>query len=712
MTSHSPPSASTNAAGASSSSSVTVTSTPARQLRLEARGYDQHRPSQHHSTARPHHTAPSARPRHDQRSCHAHSRSRPESHSSTTRLEHASLRWPPQPARNELEAIEQIDAASRLSFAPARPERPRVRSFTLPTMAESVISIEPSPGSPPELTNSKSSKSSSFHSATFADAGPDIAHFEDITLDDLAFPQEYFHDKQPAMSTSAPVLHKINTHMSHGIRDATARPNFQHNEHHSPLGLPLTQQGRSRKRRPIPPNAFLPNLIANAKRSRSTSPINGYTSSPRSPRSTRSASTSSHEIPSPHAGLPHRRQSWQPGRKSVKELEDEINDLDEELPEDAVIWNVPISPRPPHEREASRSPKRPDSGELSPADSDRGLGIQYPPPGSRSRSPRTLPRSPLTPSLPRSVSMSAIPEDYNLNPRSATKSWDAAMSDLSDEARELTQVLETLAEQKEREDEDKVQQGSPRRRTVSENQTVTLSSIELPPVRKGDIMIDPLPVSKEKEKVLTRTRPSWLPPKNPEEEKRHLREYQKMMAKAQEAEKRKAKKQQQQQCERDDTKESLARVWEQHVLPNWTAVITEPRTRELWWRGITPRDRGTVWQRAIGNDLGLVEASYNAALQRARSAEKRISKLSPEERVKEKEWQWFEAIRRDVTEAFPELKIFQPGGPLHEALLDVLMAYAMYRSDVGYVYGTHVSCFFYRPVDKPLTYCPSSLLVF
>lgn len=48
-------------------------------------------------------------------------------------------------------------------------------------------------------------------------------------------------------------------------------------------------------------------------------------------------------------------------------------------------------------------------------------------------------------------------------------------------------------------------------------------------------MIDPLPISKEKEKVLTRTRPSWLPPKDQKEEKRHLREYKKMMAMAREA---------------------------------------------------------------------------------------------------------------------------------------------------------------------------------
>jgi hypothetical protein len=287
--------------------------------------------------------------------------------------------------------------------------------------------------------------------------------------------------------------------------------------------------------------------------------------------------------------------------------------------------------------------------------------------------------------------MTAIQENYNLNPRSATKSWDAAMSELSVEARELTEVLETLAEQKEREQEEKVQLGSPRKRAASENRTITLSSIQLPPMRKGDIMIDPLPISKEKEKVLTRTRPSWLPPKNPEEEKRHLKEYQKMMAKALEADKRKAQKQQQQQCERDTTKESLARVWEQHVLPNWSNVINEPRTRELWWRGVTPRDRGTVWQKAIANELELSEASYNAALQRAKSTEKRLRKLTPEERVKEREWQWLQSIRRDVAEAFPELKIFQSGGPLHEALLDVLMAYAMYRSDLGYVHGTHVS---------------------
>jgi len=78
-----------------------------------------------------------------------------------------------------------------------------------------------------------------------------------------------------------------------------------------------------------------------------------------------------------------------------------------------------------------------------------------------------------------------------------------------------------------------------------------------------------------------------------------------------------------------------------------------------------------------------------------------------------KERELFNAIRRDVNKTFTELGIFQVSfvgvfslevlfrswwltiqfqekGPLHQSLLEVLMAYSMYRSDVGYVFGTHV----------------------
>ncbi len=174
------------------------------------------------------------------------------------------------------------------------------------------------------------------------------------------------------------------------------------------------------------------------------------------------------------------------------------------------------------------------------------------------------------------------------------------------------------------------------------------------------------------------------------------------------------------------------------MLPNWDqGVLDEPRTRELWWRGIPPRIRGLVWQRAVRNELELTENSFRAALKRAKDVERPPSRgnagvssssssktttngtmdrqtqstpargLSPLPRRKEEDW--FDAIRRDALATFPELRIFQPDRPLHQALVDVLMAYSMYRSDVGYIYGTNVSFHFrflsMRPVSrKPLAY--------
>lgn len=156
-------------------------------------------------------------------------------------------------------------------------------------------------------------------------------------------------------------------------------------------------------------------------------------------------------------------------------------------------------------------------------------------------------------------------------------------------------------------------------------------------------------------------------------------------------EKKKAARVADNQCAKDDTKSALLRIWEEHVLPNWDQVIREPRTRELWWRGVAPKSRARVWQKAIGNDLALTEVTFTKALQRAKDMEAKIARLGDQDTSREKVW--FEAIRRDVKVTFPELNIFQTNGPLHDELVDVLRAYSMYRSDVGYSHGTHVSLY-------------------
>jgi hypothetical protein len=96
-----------------------------------------------------------------------------------------------------------------------------------------------------------------------------------------------------------------------------------------------------------------------------------------------------------------------------------------------------------------------------------------------------------------------------------------------------------------------------------------------------------------------------------------------------------------------------------------------------------------VWKRAIGNELSLSEDSYNKALERAKEARAKAEDGMGESSKRMREW--FAAIARDVSSAFPELHLFQEGGPLRETLVDVLEAYSMYRSDVGYLYGLHVS---------------------
>jgi hypothetical protein len=263
------------------------------------------------------------------------------------------------------------------------------------------------------------------------------------------------------------------------------------------------------------------------------------------------------------------------------------------------------------------------------------------------------------------------------------------MSDLSEEAKNLTQALEHHADENDRKRGDSLQSGLSSLRSSDESKRDSKGAIELPPVQKSNIMIDPLPISKEKEKVLTRTRPSWLPPKDQKEEKRHLKEYKKMMEQSREADKRRAAREASAKCERDNTRDTLQQIWDEYVYPNWGQAVSETRTRELWWRGIPSRIRGSTWERAIGNELALSDETYNKALTRAKEARAKSKGDSGESNKKMMEW--FDTIQNDASKAFPDLNLFQEGGPLRDTLIDVLEAYSMYRSDVGYISGLHVS---------------------
>ncbi|KAJ5658253.1 uncharacterized protein N7484_001902 [Penicillium longicatenatum] len=555
-----------------------------------------------------------------------------------------------------------------------------------------MTSVCPTPTSPPELSGSKSSKSSSFHSSQIDGAGgifTDISNFEDIGLEDDAELKiddpstPYARAGLTGRSSAARLPSKS---PATATRDLTATPKPRkrnplppiHNQINGATRAPPSTgslSARSSKRRD---SASTPNsgglTPSQPRRSRSVSPLR--------PMSSRSASSTSLALSPLSARTPTQKQTWQPNRKTVKDLEEEYHDSDDELPDDASLWNIPISPRPVQDRPKSRGTS----------------------PSGRSPGPRPLPISHTVSDTPienpaanasRAARMrrapqrssSAGPERGQLSPRNPRAySYNSYMSDLSEEARIITEALEFHEDENGRKREDAVQNGGPRDPST-ESPRASRENIELPPLQKSNIMIDPLPISKEKEKVLTRTRPSWLPPKDQKEEKKHLKEYQQMMAQSKETDKRKAARAASAQCEKDSTRATLQNIWDEFVSPNWDRALREPRTRELWWRGIPPRNRGEMWKRALGNELSLTEESFTKALQRARDLRSRTEKEPSESNKRMLEC--FDAIEKDVSQAFPDLNLFQEGGPLRETLIDVLQAYSMYRSDVGYIHGLH-----------------------
>ena len=270
-----------------------------------------------------------------------------------------------------------------------------------------------------------------------------------------------------------------------------------------------------------------------------------------------------------------RRVSWQSSRKTVEELEAEYHDSDDDVPDDAIFWNVPISPRPLEDRvnpsavttrsTSAERPSRLTSGRLGPriakvSHLSRSASVSLAPPTSSpsSSSPssssssharavsqggrRWAPSPPGIPHLPRASTMPTIRSQASPHQarNSRTITWNVALSELSEETKDLTEALEAHADLKQKQQRHQVEevQREQRQRVGSRSTVMRQSSsggmIELPPVQKGSVMVDPLPVSKEKEAVLSRTRPSWLPPKNQKEEKKHIEEYRRMMMRSRE----------------------------------------------------------------------------------------------------------------------------------------------------------------------------------
>lgn len=158
------------------------------------------------------------------------------------------------------------------------------------------------------------------------------------------------------------------------------------------------------------------------------------------------------------------------------------------------------------------------------------------------------------------------------------------------------------------------------------------------------------------------TRPAFLPPKDRKEEKKHLREYQRMVEERAAVEKAHAAKEAKRQSDRASRQRENAFRWKSEIIPNFHTAIQNPATRELWWAGVPSASRGFVWTERIGNALELTQPQFD--------------KLSTKSAKKTVEF----ADSVDLNSVYPELKMFGAGCPYHDDLEAVLRAHTAFWS--------------------------------
>lgn len=194
--------------------------------------------------------------------------------------------------------------------------------------------------------------------------------------------------------------------------------------------------------------------------------------------------------------------------------------------------------------------------------------------------------------------------------------------------------------------------------------------------------------------LILEDRPANLPAKPAEEAQKHRQQYEEMVAQAKKRELKEAQKRRKQledRCKLEESIGSAAQTWNQEILPNWSAMCTSRRARDLWWQGIPPSVRGKVWSLAVGNDLNITHELFNICLSRAKEKWRTSSAPAPENDTDDAgssdRESSLELIKLDISRTFPQLCIFQKGGPYHDVLHSILGAYTCYRPDVGYVQG-------------------------
>ena len=102
-------------------------------------------------------------------------------------------------------------------------------------------------------------------------------------------------------------------------------------------------------------------------------------------------------------------------------------------------------------------------------------------------------------------------------------------------------------------------------------------------------------------------------------------------------------------------------------------------------KGIPPSLRGVIWPLLIGNVLKITPETYEIYRSRA-TATRRSGIDSPDRNELGKEAN-VRLIDEDLKRTFVPLGFFSVGEPLYNKIREMLLIYAYYRPDIGYVQG-------------------------
>ncbi|OWZ78813.1 hypothetical protein C365_02452 [Cryptococcus neoformans Bt85] len=187
------------------------------------------------------------------------------------------------------------------------------------------------------------------------------------------------------------------------------------------------------------------------------------------------------------------------------------------------------------------------------------------------------------------------------------------------------------------------------------------------------------------EKVISHTRPSWLPPKDRIEDVTHLHQWEDMMRHAREHEKVLAKQAEIRRLEKEKRLAAEAPKWEKLLSDEKDFSVKKVKEnealRKLWFEGVPSHLRGKAWSMAVGNPLALSKDIYKTYLARARKG-LATGRFPPD---------LLKTIEGDMDNTLVTLKVFTRGSPLRDDLRELICAWLVFRSDEGLGYAPYIN---------------------